>query len=267
LQALEKENPAEVLESKLLSSGIVLLTLEQLSAEIAAPRDAIKTLLDELAGQDKVLLVKKAGQAVAVHRNNFESIRDLILTTLADFHKENPAKLGLGKAELRKVLKIQVDSELLDFTLRHLQKSDEIHESSGLISLASHKIEYSPEQEKLRKQLAELLFNEKFSTSSESGLAEKLKADQKVVREVLSLMIGLGEVIRTEGNIYFHPHRVKEAETKVAAHFDGNKEITVGQFKDLLEGASRKYALPLLLYFDSLGITERNGDVRILGDR
>jgi len=71
----------------------------------------------------------------------------------------------------------------------------------------------------------------------------------------------------SEGNIYFHPKRVQDVKEKVASYFEKNKEITIGQFKDLLGGASRKYALPLLLYFDGLGITERSGDVRVLGHR
>ncbi len=267
LQALQKENPAEVLESKLLSSRYGLLTLDQLSAEIAASKEAIKALIDELENREKVVLLKKVGQEAVIHCNNFEEVKDLILEAVADFHKNNPAKLGIRKAELKNFIKVKLDPELLDFVLQDLQKNNELKESSGLISLTTHKIEYSPEQEGLRKQISELLFIEKYSTSSELKIAEKLKADQKKAREVLSLMIGLKEVIRAEGNIYFHSKRVQEAEKKVATYFEKNKEITVGQFKDLLGGTSRKYALPLLLYFDGLVFTERNGVVRVLGNR
>ena len=267
LQALQKENPAEVLESKLLSSRYGLLTLDQLSAEIAASKEAIKALIDELENREKVVLLKKVGQEAVIHCNNFEEVKNLVLEAVADFHKNNPAKLGIRKAELKNFIKVKLDPELLDFVLQDLQKNNELKESSGLISLTTHKIEYSPEQEDLRKQISELFFNEVYSTSSELQVAAKLKTDQKKAREVLSIMIGLKEVIRAEGNIYFHPKRVREAEKKVAAYFDKNKEITVGQFKDLLGGTSRKYALPLLLYFDGLGFTERNGDVRVLGNR
>ena len=267
LQALEKENPAEVLESQLLSAPFVLQTLDQLASKIASSREVIKALLGELESQGKVVLLKKAGQEAVIHCNNFEEAKNLVLKAAADFHKNNSAKLGIRKAEFKNFITIKLDQALLDFVLQDLQKNNELKESSGLIRLTTHKIEYSPEQEDLRKQIAELLFNEGYSTSSELKIAEKLKADQKKAREVLSLMIGLKEVIRAEGNIYFHQKRVQEAEKKVAAYFEKNKEITVGQFKDLLGGTSRKYALPLLLYFDGLGFTERNGDVRVLGDR
>ena len=267
LQMLEKENPEEVLESKLLSAQYELLTLDQLSTEIAASREAMKALLNELENQEKVVFFKKAGQEAVIHCNNFEEVKDLILTTVADFHKNNTAKLGIRKAELKNFIKVKLDSDLLGFILQDLQKSNELKESSGLISLKTHKIAYSPEQESLRNKLDQLLFDEGFSTSSEIEISEKLKVNQKNVRDILSLMIGLGEVIRGEGNIYFHSRRVQEAKEKVTAYFEKNKEISVGQFKELIGGASRKYALPLLIYFDGLGFTERNGDVRILGSR
>ncbi|MCH7755695.1 selenocysteine-specific translation elongation factor [candidate division KSB1 bacterium] len=267
LQALEKENPAEVLESKLLSARYDLLTLDQLSAEIAASKEAIKALLNELENQEKVVLLKKAGQEAVIHCNNFEEVKNIIVKAVADFHKNNPAKFGIHKAEFKSLIKVKMDSELLDFLLQDLHKSNQIKESSGIISLKTHKIEYSPEQESLRHQIVELLFNEGFSTSSETEMAEKLKANQKNIRDVLSLMIGLGEVIRADGNIYFHPKRVQDVKEKLASYFEMNKEITIGQFKDLLGGASRKYALPLLLYFDGLGFTERSGDVRVFGNR
>jgi selenocysteine-specific elongation factor len=43
----------------------------------------------------------------------------------------------------------------------------------------------------------------------------------------------------------------------------GHREITPLEFKDLL-GVSRKYAIPLLEYFDSQKITIRVGDKRVL---
>ena len=40
--------------------------------------------------------------------------------------------------------------------------------------------------------------------------------------------------------------------------------MTMGDFKDMA-GVSRKYAVPLLEYFDRRGITARAGDVRKRG--
>ena len=46
------------------------------------------------------------------------------------------------------------------------------------------------------------------------------------------------------------------------AFFAANERLTVAQFRDLL-GTSRRYAVPLLEWFDACGITVREGDDRV----
>ena len=113
LQALEKENPGEVLESQLLSAPLVLQTLDQLSTKIAASREAIKALLSELENQGKVVLLKKAGREAVIHCSSLEEAKNLVLTAAADFHKNNSAKLGIRKAELKNLITIKLDPALL----------------------------------------------------------------------------------------------------------------------------------------------------------
>ncbi len=53
----------------------------------------------------------------------------------------------------------------------------------------------------------------------------------------------------------------------VADYFDGGEtQLGVPQFKDMV-GVTRKYAIPLLEYFDREGTTMRSGNVRLRGHR
>ncbi len=76
-------------------------------------------------------------------------------------------------------------------------------------------------------------------------------------------MQAMGELIRLEDTLLFHSERLKEMESSLVNYLDNNKEIGVSEFRDLV-GTTRKYAVPLLNYFDNQGITIREGDVRIL---
>ena len=62
-----------------------------------------------------------------------------------------------------------------------------------------------------------------------------------------------------------HQRRLDEAQKRVIDYLRQNREITVSQFKELVENTSRKFAVPLMQYFDAAEITERRGDVRVLG--
>ncbi|MFQ5823249.1 MAG: selenocysteine-specific translation elongation factor [bacterium] len=267
LHALEKENPREVIEGIIFSTDFSLQTLEQLSSVTATSKETVQQLLDELEKEHKLIYLKKEGQKAVVHAKNFRELKDLLVRELREFHKQNPTKLGISKAELHKILKQRIEQDLLNFTLEDLKNNNQLTETSGLISLKDYEISLSPEQQQLRKKIEQLLFNERYATSSEKEMAEKFSVKPHLVQEVLTLMIGLGEVIRVESSIYFHTNRVKEAKEKVVSFLNKNKEMTVSQFKDLLEGTSRKYAMPLLNYFDGIGVTKRVEDVRILGNR
>ncbi|NIR51265.1 hypothetical protein GWO43_06110, partial [candidate division KSB1 bacterium] len=127
-----------------------------------------------------------------------------------------------------------------------------------------HSIDLAPALKTLRDEVDKLLYEEGFNTSSITEMASKLKADPESIHEALSYMLNAKEVVRVEEDIYFHSKRIEEAREKLVSYLNKNEKITVSQFKDLLHGASRKYALPLLIHFDSVGLTERDGDVRIL---
>jgi len=64
------------------------------------------------------------------------------------------------------------------------------------------------------------------------------------------------------GGPVFHRDAIAEAEKLLRDYFQANPEITVAAFRDLT-GSTRKYALPLLEYFDRRKVTLRRGDVRV----
>jgi 2',3'-cyclic-nucleotide 2'-phosphodiesterase (5'-nucleotidase family) len=56
---------------------------------------------------------------------------------------------------------------------------------------------------------------------------------------------------------------LNDIEQQLRSHLEQQGELTAGEFRDLLQ-ISRKYAIPLLEYFDNQRITVRMGDKRVL---
>jgi selenocysteine-specific elongation factor len=71
-----------------------------------------------------------------------------------------------------------------------------------------------------------------------------------------------GRLIRVSTDVVISPGLLHRAEAIVRER-GGPPGLTVSVFREAL-GTSRKYALPILEYFDSKGLTRRSGDVRIL---
>jgi selenocysteine-specific elongation factor len=65
------------------------------------------------------------------------------------------------------------------------------------------------------------------------------------------------------GDQVYRGTQIAEIRGKLEAALRREKEITMAGFRDIV-GTSRKYAVPLLEYFDATGVTVRTGDIRRL---
>jgi selenocysteine-specific elongation factor len=73
-------------------------------------------------------------------------------------------------------------------------------------------------------------------------------------------------VVKVATDLYFAREPLESAKTKLVERLQKDGEITAATYRDIL-GASRKFAIALLDYFDHSGITTRVGDLRKLRNR
>jgi selenocysteine-specific elongation factor len=65
------------------------------------------------------------------------------------------------------------------------------------------------------------------------------------------------------GDALYRGSQIQSIHGKVETFINVHHRMTMAEFRDLL-GTSRKYAVPLLEWFDSRAITVRSGDYRML---
>lgn len=71
-------------------------------------------------------------------------------------------------------------------------------------------------------------------------------------------------MVKISEDLYFEKSILALAREKITAALRDKGEITVAELRDLLN-TSRKYALPLMEYFDKEKLTRRVGDKRLPG--
>ena len=81
--------------------------------------------------------------------------------------------------------------------------------------------------------------------------------------ELFQVLVEARRLIRVKESLYFHAQALDSIQEKVVAMLRERKEIGPGDIKDLL-GISRKYAIPLLEFFDARRVTTRVGERRVL---
>jgi selenocysteine-specific elongation factor len=119
------------------------------------------------------------------------------------------------------------------------------------------------DQKRLKNEMEGLFARGGLQSPSLKELASKLSSDESEVRSVVQLLIEEGTIIKTKEDIYFHRDAVGKLKEELIRFLREHHEITTSQFKELT-GVSRKYAIPLMEYFDNSKITIRVGEKRLL---
>jgi selenocysteine-specific elongation factor len=83
------------------------------------------------------------------------------------------------------------------------------------------------------------------------------------LNDLFEICIAEGYLIRIVDDIYLHSDVEAEMRGKIKEKLTAGAGLTVAEIRDLL-GTTRKFAVPLCEYLDRVGVTRREGDLRML---
>lgn len=234
------------------------ITLSRLSTRLTISIDKVKTIIDE---DDAINLIDYKRENWVVTNLQRDKIEKNILEYLRKYHELNPYKGGVQKETIRQ--KIKGDVLFTDFLLESLENQNAVKQSNELWALSSFEIELNKDELMIQDELIHILDKEGFTSSSFKELATKIDFDAEKVMVLLNILEQQGKIIRISGNLMFTKNNFDNLRQELLSHFQSTTTLSVSEFKDLAK-TSRKYAVPLLEYFDKLKITYRHENNRKL---
>jgi len=134
----------------------------------------------------------------------------------------------------------------------------------SVVCLIGHSIEFSEEENALRQRVEERVRTRDWTALQDAeSLARSLGIRPSALDPVLGALKCLGVVINLEGGMLLHVDIVAEARETLRTHLEEKVSVTVSAYRSLM-GCNRKCAMALLVHFDREGLTERQGDLRVL---
>ena len=82
------------------------------------------------------------------------------------------------------------------------------------------------------------------------------------VQAAFDALVGLGDLVRVGAHLY-RAEQLAEIRARLERTLRAEGRMTAARFRDVV-GTTRKYAVPLLEYFDAADVTARDGDERVL---
>ena len=263
-----KRNDATVLESLKLKEGgsdrekisaalrdysARFETLDFLQIQTGIPKEQFDQQINKLI-KDKVAF--RVSDNVVIHTDYLNRLKGSAVKLLESYHKENPLREGMKKDEFRNKLIKYEDISVVDKITDSLVNRKVLKYVNNCVALADFEVQ----QDNNQQEIENAFLQGGFSPESPDQIAARFPK-VKNFKQVLESLVNTGKLVRVEEKILLHADYYNKALTLAKEHVDQNGQITLAEMRDLM-GASRKFAVAVLEYWDKRGITKKVGDAR-----
>ena len=245
----------------LLVSGKALAGMEEAEVigSIAADKAAITAALAALSQKKAIVRV----DTLYVHANQLAMLEKKVLDLIGGYHKANSLKPGIDKEEVKGMLKVRLNPKALNMAIDGLIRKKQVEAEGSKLKLPGFKPAVGKDQELYKDKIVEAIKK----GGSQPPVREELPAlfgiTDRDAKDLLRLLADEGRVVRINDSLYLDKAVLDAIRADVMKFLQQKKEIIVAEFRDLAK-TSRKFAVPILEYFDSQKLTQRIGDKRVL---
>ncbi len=259
-EALERGDDAELFPAVVNGSGAFSVSLTWLAQRLNDRDDEVR---------------RRANTTAALHAFDLESevqyttpgLRDVAIAGLLDavtrWHTANPLSPGLDVEEARTSLPLTPAPRVFRALVDEIEGERRLVREGSSLRLPSHRIAVTGADQVAVDRVMNALSSNPLSPPDVKQLLEMLGLDRSKLLALLKAMEKSRQVIAVATDLYFAAPVVERLRQELLQDLQGGKTLTTADFRDRYK-TSRKYAIPLLEYFDRVGVTIRMGDVRRL---
>ena len=263
-QTLAKGSPSEIFLQAVNHLGAAHYQEAAARANLdeASAKRAYTTLVDsnqvltlssgELSGENVANISK---DTLIVGKGYWDNFQRRLLSEIEAYHRVHPLKRGMPKEELKS--RLRSPHRFFSLSLQRLVELSLLKEDGPLISLPSHRIRFTAQQQ----NQMDLLFKQ-FKSNEYSPPSVK-ECQSQIDEQLYNALVDMGLLMQVSPEVVFSQQGYQSMVTGIKALIESQGAITAAQVRDHFD-TSRKYALALLEHLDSIGFTIREGDSRRL---
>jgi selenocysteine-specific elongation factor len=203
--------------------------------------------------------------ALLITPRGWEGLCGAVEAALAAYHERYPLRTGMPREELRGAALGGVDPRAAAVVLAAMGAGGGIRAEGDRVALQGHRPQLPGEVAPAAALLVEGLRDAGLQPPpvATALAAAGLPGGEAAQAELLAFLVSDGRLVRSEPGLYFAAEPLAAAAARVRAHLQTHGSATLAEIRDLL-GVTRKHAVPVAEYLDSIHVTRRDGDVRRL---
>jgi len=265
LRLLMRDERAAKFEGFVRAAGIRGVRLADLAAATGWTNEVLANVAKEVQQHGSVIEV--GGLYIA--RDSLDRLSTALIAELERHHKREPLARGMLRETLREKVFTHSASELFNGVLARLEGEGKVVSEKDIVRSSEHSVGLSDKDVELSNRIEEIYLSAGVEAPSLDDAMTKANvpaAQRAQARKLLQLLLDDRKLVRIQGEMFMHSKVIHDLKTKLltyASQHEPDRLIDVPAFKDLA-GVSRKYAIPLLEYFDREQTTRRAGDKRLI---
>jgi selenocysteine-specific elongation factor len=265
LRQLMRDDRAAKFAGFVKASGNRGLRIADVAAATGWTNDVLNNVAKKVQAEGSMI---EAG-GVYLGRESFDRLSQAVIDELERYHKRERLARGMLRETLREKVFAHSLPELFAGVIARLEAAGAVVSEKDIVRSSKHSVGLSGQDAELSKRIEQLYLAAGVEAPSIDEAMTKAgvpAAQRAQARKLMQLLIDGRTLVRIQGEMFMHANVLEDLKTKLrdyAAAHEPERLIDVAAFKDLA-GVSRKYAIPLLEYFDREQVTRRAGDKRLI---
>ncbi len=219
----------------------------------------IEDTVQKLIAKETVILIK---EAILLHITAYQVFSERARQVLETYHARYPLRRGMPVEEFRSRV-FNKDKAVLSDALIERMQHDILAVDDGVIRQKTFTVELTEMQIKCKDAIIAAFQSGGFKPPLVDDI-DVITCTNLPIDAMVELLIDEGELVRVDGAIIFHADIISQAKQQVKTLIERDGGFSLGDFRDAVQ-TSRKFAVALLEYFDSIHFTKMQGDKRQLG--
>ena len=232
-------------------------------ARFAASFNLDPATREALLAQAAIIVVEHGGRTLGFAPQRLAALEAMIVPALERCHAAHPERAGVTPAELGSALPERLRATLRDLVLERVLARGLVERHGGLLRLPGHAAQRVKGDEALWRRVRRLLDVPDHKAPVVHDMLEPLRLELKPLEAFLARATQAGDVVRVSPRRYFLPGSMAHFEAIVheLARTRPGGTFSVADFRDRA-GIGRNAVVEVLEYFDRIGLTRRDGQVR-----
>jgi selenocysteine-specific elongation factor len=260
LAALHTGTANEAARTFLETTPVFAASISSVQQFLNLEDDEARQCVEQLDG---IRILRIEGERLYTTSAKWQRLQQALVDAIRAFHAAHPLTPGMEMEALRSSLAGELEPKVFRAFVEQLESEKAVAREQSLLRLPTHTVRLQAEEEGVVQRIRELLAREPLAPPVTKHIEEELRIPRGKLADVIRVMERERSIVRIAPDLYFLAEPIEKVRAGLRQHLIERGTISAATFRDLF-GTSRKYAIPLLEYFDREGLTVRVGDARRL---